>query len=176
MRRMIVVKGLALWMVLLASGGCTASRAAEGERMYVLASALTKVCDSVEATVRYENPPEGITDNELLILSTQHDPGLLEPFAAYTLHVSREDAHAVVIVCGKDEKVGLLEDAGCSSEMDRHLWKEDPTRPCKITLKAKEACPEPGIQPTSFPASQGNAASQPDAPPAGQADGDRRDP
>jgi hypothetical protein len=56
--------------------------------------------------------------------------------------VSRQDGHAVVLVCDKDGKVGLLEDAGCSSEMDKHLWKMDPLRPCEFTVKAKEVCPE----------------------------------
>ncbi len=176
MKRNIVFQGIVLWVLVLASAGCTSSRAAESEKMYVLASALTKLSASVEATVRYENPPEGITDNELLVLSTKHDPGLMEPFSAYTLHVSLDDAHAVVIVCSKDKNLALLEDAGCSSEMDRHLWKEDPPKPCKITLKAKEVCPAPAEQLPISSAPQGNAVSQPDAPRAGQADGDRRDP
>ncbi len=143
MKRNIVAQGIALWILVLAFAGCTASRAAESERMYVLGSALTELSASVEAIVRYENPPEGISDNDLLVLSTKHDPRLMEPFADYALHISREDAHAVVIVCDKEDTVGLLEDAGCSSEMDRHLWKEDPPKPCKITLKARDVCPEP---------------------------------
>ena len=142
MKRNLFIQGIALWVLLLASGGCTVSRAAEAEKMYVLGSALTKLSASVEATVRYEDPPEGIGDKELPDLSTKHDPGLMEPFADYTLRVSRQDGHAVVLVCDKDGKVGLLEDAGCSSEMDRHLWKENPPKPCDFTVKAKEVCPE----------------------------------
>ncbi len=128
--------------LLVASAGCVVSRAAEAEKMYVLGSALTKLSASVEATVRYENPPEGISDKELLDLSTKHDPGLMDPFADYGLWVSRQDGHAVVLVCDKDGKVGLLEDAGCSSEMDKHLWKETQPKPCEFTVKAKEVCPE----------------------------------
>jgi len=146
MKRNLIIQGFALCSVLLASAGCTVSRAAETEKMYVLGSALTKLSASVEATVRYDDPPEGIGDNTLLILSTQHDPGLLEPFADYTVRISRQDGHAVVLVCDKDGKVGLLEDAGCSSEMDKHLWKVDPSRPCEFTLKVSEACPVPASQ------------------------------
>ena len=142
MKRNLVIRGIALMFLLVASAGCTVSRAAEAEKMYVLGSALTKLSASVEATVRYENPPEGISDKELLDLSTKHDPGLMDPFAEYGLWVSRQDGHAVVLVCDKDGKVGLLEDAGCSSEMDRHLWKENPTKPCDFTVKTKEVCPE----------------------------------
>jgi len=146
MKRNLVIRGIALMFLLVASAGCTVSRAAEAEKMYVLGSALTKLSASVEATVRYEAPPQGISDKELLALSTKHDPGLMEPFAEYGLWVSRQDGHAVVLVCDKDGKVGLLEDAGCSSEMDRHLWKENPTKLCDFTVKAKEACPEPAKQ------------------------------
>ena len=142
MKRNLFIQGIALWVLLLASGGCTVSRAAEAEKMYILGSALTKLSASVEATVRYEDPLPGISDKELLDLSTKHDPGLMDPFTDYTLRVSRQDGHAVVIVCDKDGKVGLLEDAGCSSEMDRHLWKENPTKPCDFTVMAKEVCPE----------------------------------
>jgi len=108
--------------------------------MYVLGSALTKLSASVEATVRYEDPPQGINDKELLALSTKHDPGLMESFADYTLRVSRQDGHAVVLVCDKDGKIGLLEDAGCSSEMDKHLWKEDPPKPCEFTITVRDVC------------------------------------
>lgn len=142
MKRNLVIQGIALWFLLVASAGCAVSRAAEAEKMYVLGSALTKLSASVEATVRYEDPPEGISEKELLDLSTKHDPGLLEPFADYTLRVSRQEGHAVVLVCNKEGQVGLLEDGGCSSEMDRHLWKMDPPKLCDFTVKTKEVCPE----------------------------------
>lgn len=140
MKRNLVIRGIALMFLLVASAGCTISRAAEAEKMYVLGSALTKLSASVEATVRYEYPPEGISDKELLALSTKHDPGLMEPFVDYILRVSQQDGHAVVLVCDKEEKVGLLEDAGCSSEMDKHLWKETPLRPCEFTITVRDVC------------------------------------
>jgi hypothetical protein len=140
MKRNLVIRGIALMFLLLASAGCTVSRAAEAEKMYILGSALTKLSASVEATVRYENPPEGISDKELLDLSTKHDPGLMDPFADYTLWVSRQVGHAVVLVCDKDGKVGLLEDARCSSEMDKHLWKETPPKPCEFTITVRDVC------------------------------------
>lgn len=140
MKRNLVIQGIVLWFLLSVSAGCTVSRAAEAEKMYVLGSALTKLSASVEATVRYENPPEGISDKELLDLSTKHDPGLMGPFADYTLRVSSQNGHAVVLVCDKDGKVGLLEDAGCSSEMDKHRWKETPPKPCEFTIMVRDVC------------------------------------
>ena len=146
MKRNLIIHGFALCFVLFASVGCTVNRAAKTEKMYVLGSALTKLSASIEATVRYENPPEGISDMELLDLSTKHDPGLLEPFTDLLIRVSRQDGHAIVLICDKDGKIGLLEDAGCSSEMDTHLWKVDPSRTCEFTLKVSEACPVPASQ------------------------------
>jgi len=113
---------------------------AEEKKMNILGYALTKLSASVEATVRYENPPKGLSDMELLILSTSHDPGLMAPFADYTLRVSRQDRDAVVLVCDKDGKYGLLEDAGCSGRMDKHLWKETPPKPCEFTVDTRKVC------------------------------------
>jgi hypothetical protein len=136
-----VIRSAALVVFLLTLVGCTISRAAEGEKMYILGSALSKLSASVESTVRYKDPEEGISDAELLVLATRHDPGLLEPFADYKIRILRQDKHAVVLVCTKDGNTGLLEDAGCSSEFDRHLWKEEPPNHCEFTVKVQDACP-----------------------------------
>ena len=111
--------------------------------MYVLGSALTKLSASVEATVRYDDPPLGIGDTELLALATNHDPGLLAPFSDYTVRVSRQYGHAIVLNCDKKGMVALMEDAGCSSELDRHLWKDDPPKRCEFTLNVREVCASP---------------------------------
>jgi hypothetical protein len=146
MKRNLAIQGIALWFVLVASAGCSVSRAAEAEKMYILGSALTKLSASVEATVRYENPPVGIGDAELLALATKHDPGLMAPFADNKVQVLRESEHAILLVCDKEGRVGLLEDAGCSAPMDNHLWNGDPPKPCKFTIDIKVVCPEPAPQ------------------------------
>ena len=106
--------------------------------MYSLSSSLTKLSAAVESTVRYKNPPKGISDSELLTLATKHDPKLLEPFKDYKVRVSRKDKHALVLVCDKKGKQGLLEDAGCSGAMDKHLWQSSSS--CKFTLNLDEIC------------------------------------
>jgi len=120
--------------------GCTIGIADDSERMLPLSSALTKLSATVESTVRYKNPPADISDSELLILSTKHDPRILEPFSDYTVRVLNQDRHAVVLVCGKDGKYALLEDAGCSPELDKHLWKEQQPPPCQFSLSPSIIC------------------------------------
>jgi hypothetical protein len=108
--------------------------------MLILGSALTKLSTAVESTVRYKHPAEELTDAQLLVLSTKHDPSLFEPFVKYTVRVQRRDRHAVVLVCTKDGGHGLLEDAGCTAVLDRHLWEGKATRPCEFTLNVEDVC------------------------------------
>jgi hypothetical protein len=109
--------------------------------MYSLASLLTKLVTTVESTVRYKKPAPELSDEELLILATLHDPGLLEPFTDYyTLKVFQQSRHAIVLVCTKDGSQGLLEDVGCSAKMDKHLWQYQPLLPCEFTLTVEDIC------------------------------------
>ncbi len=119
-------------------GGCGKKDKIDEKEMYSLASSLTKLAKSVESTVRYKKPPKGISDQELLKLATKHDPKLLDPFGNYTLKVFSQDRHGIVLVCTKDGKKGLLEDAGCSAKMDKHLWQSSAS--CKFTLKVGDVC------------------------------------
>ncbi len=131
---------LALMATTLSCGNDTVEKQFDEKKMYSLASLLTKLVTTVESTVRYKKPPPEISDEELLKLSTKHDPGLLEPFTDYTLKVFRQSRHGIVLVCTKDGSQGLLEDAGCSAEMDKHLWKFQPSLPCEFTLTVESIC------------------------------------
>ena len=126
-------------VVLTLLAGCQITRSND-EEMYRLASALTKLSAAAEATVRYENPPAGISEEELLRLATQHDPALLKPFESYFVRVLSRDRHAIVLVCTKDKGQGLLEDAGCSARLDVHLWQAQPPKSCNFTVKVEEVC------------------------------------
>ena len=120
--------------------GCAVYGTSNDEDMYTLASALTKLSASVESTVRYKDPPQNLSDSELLDLATRHDPRLLQPFTGYTLRVLREEHHAIVLVCTKDGTHALLEDAGCTGELDVHLWQNKPQPACEFTLTVRQAC------------------------------------
>jgi hypothetical protein len=122
--------------------GCSLHRDKKAEKMYSLGASLTKLCASVESTVRYKNPPENITDYELFLLSTKHDPSLLEPFTEYFKKILRCDRHAVILVCTPDRGKGLLEDACCTTGLDNNLWQYD-SLPCDFTIDVQERCRAP---------------------------------
>lgn len=128
---------LYLFLTALLSG-CHANGADSSEEMFVLGSALTKLSAAAESTVRYKAPPPALTDRELLVFATRHNPNLLAPFDDYTLLVLREDRHAVVLVCTKDGQKALMEDAGCSAELDARHWES--SRTCGFTVKPAVVC------------------------------------
>lgn len=124
--------------------GCASVITDENEKMYILASALTKLSSAVESTVRYKSPPEATSDDGLLAMATRHDPQLLTPFAPYQLKVLREERHAIVLVCTRDGKKALLEDAGCTAKFDVYLWQMTPPKSCAFTLSVQEVCAASG--------------------------------
>lgn len=127
--------------VLLASAACTAPAfAQDSDELMVKASKLTKLTTAVESTVRYKDPPANLTETELLALSVEHDPSLLSPFEGHTMRVLSKDRHAAVLVCNQDGSRGLLEDVGCTAEMDRHQWRDDPTAACQFTVDLDSIC------------------------------------
>lgn len=126
-------------LFILTTGCATDGSTKNPDEMYITASALTKLSASVESTVRYKNPPENISDEELLQLATEHDPSLIAPFSGYTVRVLREDRHAVVLVCSEDGTLGLLEDIGCTAAMDKHLWQVEGSD-CNFTISSSSAC------------------------------------
>lgn len=120
---------------------CAHVQASEAEKMLTLGAALRNLCSAMEDTVKYETPPEGLSDTELLARATSHDPGLLAPFGDYSIKPLIQDNSAILLVCSKDREIGLLEDACCSYQLDKHLWKENPAKPCLITLEIRQSCP-----------------------------------
>jgi hypothetical protein len=140
-----VLNWIPICLILFLSIGCTHSIAGNTEDMLTLGSALTKLSSAVESTVRYKNPPAGISDSELLVLATSHDPRILKPFSDYTLRVLNQNSHAIVLVCTKDGKYALLEDAGCSTKLDRHWWQEQPDKACDFSLDIASICTSPGL-------------------------------
>lgn len=134
---------LALVIASLALGPAGARADDVADRMYSLASALTRLTSAVESAVRYKNVPPDAGDEAVLDLATKHDRSLLEPFARYRLRIQRQGRDAVVLVCSRKHAVRLLEDAGCSARLDRHHWQSTVALPCEFTIDVATACHAP---------------------------------
>lgn len=132
-----------LIIVVLMLFGCTSSNTFSEKEMSELGAALIKLSSSVESAVRYKGVGGGLSDDQLLVMATKHDPGLLEPFNHYKLRVKIQDNHTAVLVCSEDGTNALLEDAGCTARMERHRWKDRPLSPCEFSIDLKNVCTKP---------------------------------
>ncbi|MBA2658608.1 MAG: hypothetical protein H0U72_03350 [Nitrosospira sp.] len=131
---------VALIVSITFSAGCISSQERpDSEEMYIKASALTKLSAAVESTVRYKNPPAELSEGELLVLATRHNPVLLENFRDYKLRVLRQERHSVVLVCDASGTHALLEDTGCTGPMDKHRWMGK-SQPCEFSIDTRAVC------------------------------------
>lgn len=126
--------------MLLLLGACGFSGATvTRDEMNTRASELMKLSAAVESYVRYGDPVPGASENDLLRAATKDQPELLDPFAGFRLRVFSQDRHAVVLLCAKNEDRALLEDAGCTGQMDVHHWdKKGGT--CSFTVSIPTMC------------------------------------
>lgn len=126
-------------LLLLTPAAC-AREAIVAEDMYIKSSQLLKLSSAVEALVRYKGVPADATEADVLRMATEHDPPLLQAFDTFTVRAHWEKRHSSVLVCSKDGKDALLEDASCTGEMDLHRWRAQPPTPCAFSLKLEVLC------------------------------------
>jgi hypothetical protein len=127
-------------VIFLLSFGCSSSDTFSEKDMNELGAALIKLSSAVESGVRYKGLGANLPGDQLLMLSTQHDPNLLEPFKDYNLRVMIQENHSAVLICSKDGRNALLEDAGCTARMELHRWKDQPLSRCEFSLNLKKVC------------------------------------
>ena len=135
---MIRIVKLTLVVAVVALAACAAPPTER--QLNYLGSALTKVSAAVDVTVRYASPAEGLPEDQLLWLSTAHDPDLLKPFQGMTVRVLRAGVNSAVLVCRNDDGAALLEDAGCTAKLDGQRWNSGSTQSCDFTLDLKTIC------------------------------------
>lgn len=133
---------LRLLLVVLAStsAACVHRGARRESTLNELGPKLLTLTESVESEVHDGDAPDGLTDDELIQRATAHDPGLVAPFRGYAVRVAREDGHALLLVCTKDRKRALLEDAGCTYYLEKRAWKDSPPRRCEFSLRVPDVC------------------------------------
>ncbi len=133
-----MIKTITTLMAVALASGCAAQ--VDEREMNFLASALTKVSASVDATVRYNDLPSGITPSEVLEMSVSHDPSLLKPFEKKRVLVLIDGKDSSVLVCDAQTGKALLEDTGCTARMDSHRWTSVASNQCEFTLNVKALC------------------------------------
>lgn len=128
-----------LIIIALFSTNCATSQGKERE-MSKIASFLTKLSSKVESSVRFGNMPDNIQASDILEDINKADPRLMSEFDDYKVMILIQGKLSEVLICSKDKKHGLLEDAGCTGRMDKHLWKLKESHPCNFTLSLEIIC------------------------------------
>jgi hypothetical protein len=108
--------------------------------MCPLASALTKVARAVDAYAA-DNPAAGsLRGVDLVDAATKHDPTLVQPFSQFHITARVEGRNSSVLVCTRDQKRSLIEDAGCTARSDAQRWADVPPFPCGFSLDLAAVC------------------------------------
>jgi len=136
----LIRRGIVVIAAVLSAACAAHAQIPSDEEMLINASALTKVAAAVESAVKFRDAPASLTEAELLSFATAHDPEMLEPFRGYSVRPRRVGMDTSVLLCTADNKIGLLEDAGCSAESDAHLWKRSPSPSCDFHLNLTQVC------------------------------------
>jgi len=127
-------------------GSCaTITAAPNAEARGILSTKMINLSSAVDTY--FENLPEMPldTDDNILKNATRHDPRLLaSEFQPYVLKTQYQNPYAVLLLCSKDGKRAIMEDAGCSARLDRQVIDN---APCAFTLVVKHGCQVEGADP-----------------------------
>ncbi len=98
--------------------------------MIPLAKAVDVIADQL--------PPEA-KDKEVFdaVVKRTGNPALLTPFAGYTLKARIQNGVAVILLCSKDGKEGIIEDVTCTTRPDTHRPSGSP---CEYLLNVDAVC------------------------------------
>lgn len=107
------------------------------EKQAALAVRLVNLSAAAEGYFSTLETAPAESEAEILRRVTAHDPSLLAELNEYRLRIQYQQKHALLLVCTKDGKQALLEDAGCTARLDRHVQGK---APCEFTLQAAKSC------------------------------------
>ena len=125
--------------IAIASTSCLHAQPIDQEEMAGLNAALLKVSSTVHNAVLNKNADPTLSDAALLSFATAHMPSYLNRFDGYVLKARQEGKKSSVLVCDKEAKLALIEDAGCTSSSD---WQtSEQIRPCEYVLDLTIICP-----------------------------------
>ncbi|WP_310601029.1 hypothetical protein [Desulfobulbus sp.] len=134
-------KIVSLSIIALFVSGCHfARKTPDSDEMFTKAAALKRLAATVESAVQYGDVPPQLQNAELLALATEHNPKLLDGFAPYTLKAKNSNKHSSVLMCDPEGKHALIEDSGCTGQVDVLHWQQAPLPPCEFTLQLESVC------------------------------------
>ncbi|HEY5993353.1 MAG TPA: hypothetical protein VIU46_02015 [Gallionellaceae bacterium] len=137
---------ISLTAILMLSACCvTQPTLPDADERGQLSTEMVNLSPAVETYFLDHPRTAAVSDAAILEAATQHDKSLLAPeFQHYLLKVQYQNPYAVVLLCSKDGKRAIMEDAGCSARLDRQVTHP---APCEFTLRVSNGCQVVGADP-----------------------------
>jgi hypothetical protein len=110
------------------------------DAMFIKAAAIKKLSAAVESSARYKDIPEDLKNDDLLKKATENNPRLLQGFEGFSLKAITVNKHSIVLLCDSKEEYALIEDTGCTGEVDIHHWQNNTRPPCEFTIDTSVVC------------------------------------
>ena len=124
---------------------CCATKVPDEQERGALSTHMVNLSSDVEGYFAEQPGAPAESDAEILKAATRRHPSDLAPeFERYTLKVQYQNPFAVVLLCTKDGKRAIMEDAGCSARLDRQVTNP---APCEFTLHVSNGCQVQGADP-----------------------------
>lgn len=117
------------WMFVIE--GCVTTST---QRTESLISSLPKLTSAVEGLVRYSDDDNKVPDNNLLAEIYRIKPEIQRTFKGYLIKIRHDSKYVVIMVCSKDNKYALLEDASWTQGIDHEWFRMKPLKPAVFTM------------------------------------------
>jgi len=127
-------------IAVLVFSGCQLFKPYPQEDMFIAAASLKRLAATVESSVRYKDIPAELKDYALLEKATENNPQLLKGFENFSLRAIAVNKHSIVLVCDAKGQQALIEDTGCTGEVDVLHWQGETPKPCDFTIDVNVVC------------------------------------
>jgi|GEM_PF-825708 len=107
------------------------------ERRGDLASQLKDLANHVDGHVKFGNGAN-MSSDDLLAEIYKNRPQLQTSFATFNIKIKVEDGHSAVLLC--DAHRELLEDSGCTANIDANYWQQEVSQSCEFKLDLAMIC------------------------------------
>lgn len=116
------------------------AHAAEIDRMNELAARTAMVARAVHYTACFDTAATDKDGTDLIAHATARNPSMLGDLTDYYVTAHRQGQASAVLVCDKERRFALIEDAGCTQPVEAHRWQENPRPPCDFSLALQQLC------------------------------------
>lgn len=129
--------GILMFLAISISGCNSRADTKDPEIMYDMASKLKDISLGVQGHTKYSDTSE-FNESDLLLKAVNNDLSKLEIFGEYKLRVRVDGKRSSVLLC--DDDTALIEDTGCTPEVDLHHWNSDASIQCDFIINLDKAC------------------------------------